>query len=110
MDSPLVPEQLTCWGCKRIFKISRTLKQHSKSCAWIKQSQREASKFLGPRIEDIEIGDLLSTEENLGSAFESAQNSINQNRQNSGNDLLPYPTLTDAVVGLVRFRESDKVV
>ena len=88
-------EQLTCADCSRAFKLTRTLAQHRKSCAWVKQRQREAAR--DKQTEENEEEE----EENRPSDFEAAHRIISTDRLESGNEVFPYPTVLDAVVGLV---------
>ena len=97
-SSVLMSIQLTCVDCTRIFKLTRTLAQHRKSCAWVKQRQREAA-----RVNPIDDNRMQESEtlENSPSGFEAAHGVITEAREQSGNAVYPYPTLLDAVVGLV---------
>jgi AraC-like DNA-binding protein len=88
---PLV--EIKCSGCKRVFKSSGGLTRHTPSCAWLKQIRMEEHRRSISNIRD----EALPPE----SAVAHGMESIAQRREETNNPVFPYPTLADALTGVV---------
>ena len=84
-----------CSGCQRVFKSSGGLKRHTPSCAWLKQNRMEQHRSSISNITD----EALPPESNVAHGMED----IARQREDTQNPVFPYPTLADAVTGVVSF-------